>query len=194
MAPTAPERYRVQFTIDEGTRRRLRRLQDWLRREIPDGDPAEIFSQALAVLEEQVEKKRLGSGRTRRRRTRSATDEDMRKRTKRSRQVPLSVKRPVWIRDEGRCVYVSAAGHRCSETSFLEFHHIQPWALKGPPTVDNIALRCRQHNQYEAELIFGPRSTDQRRCQVQAQAQQLRAGLRSATDSSCMPRTSVQSS
>jgi len=29
--------------------------------------------------------------------------------------------------------------------------------LKGPATVANIALRCRRHNVYEAEIIFGAR-------------------------------------
>jgi hypothetical protein len=42
--------------------------------------------------------------------------------------------------------------------SFLELHHIQPHALDGPATVGNIALRCRRHNQYEGEVIFGPRA------------------------------------
>jgi hypothetical protein len=28
--------------------------------------------------------------------------------------------------------------------------------MQGPPTVANISLRCWRHNQYEAELIFGP--------------------------------------
>jgi hypothetical protein len=35
----------------------------------------------------------------------------------------------------------------------------QAHALDGPATVDNISLRCRRHNQYEAELVvFGPRA------------------------------------
>ena len=40
---TAPERYRVQFTIGQETHEKLRRLQALLRREIPDGDPGTIF-------------------------------------------------------------------------------------------------------------------------------------------------------
>ena len=35
----APERYRVQFTIGQESRDKLRRVQDLLRREIPNGDP-----------------------------------------------------------------------------------------------------------------------------------------------------------
>ena len=30
-----------------------------------------------------------------------------------------------------------------------------------PTTIDNISLRCRRHNQYEAELVFGSRRVDQ---------------------------------
>src|SRR5262245_3528026 len=45
--PSAPERYRVQFTIGEATHDKLRRLQALLRREIPDGDPGAIFDRAL---------------------------------------------------------------------------------------------------------------------------------------------------
>jgi hypothetical protein len=51
---------------------------------------------------------------------------------------------------------VSKTGGRCTERTFLEYHHIEPYAMQGPPTVANISLRCWRHNQYEAELIFGP--------------------------------------
>jgi len=47
-------------------------------------------------------------------------------------------------------------GRRCEQRSFLEFHHVQPFAMQGPATVDNIALHCRRHNRYEAEQEFGP--------------------------------------
>ena len=53
--------------------------------------------------------------------------------------------------------YVAPDGRRCTETTFIEFHHLKAYAHQGPPTIDNIALRCWRHNQYEAELLFGPR-------------------------------------
>jgi hypothetical protein len=37
----------------------------------------------------------------------------------------------------------------------LEFHHLDPFAVGGDATIDNIQLRCRAHNVYEAELFFG---------------------------------------
>jgi hypothetical protein len=74
-----------------------------------------------------------------------------------SRHIPTAVKRAVWWRDAGQCAFTSEAGHRCTERRFLELHHIQPYALDGPATVNNISLRCRRHNQYEGEVVFGPR-------------------------------------
>jgi hypothetical protein len=41
---------------------------------------------------------------------------------------------------------------------FLAFHHVRPFADGGPPTEENIELRCRAHNGYEAELDFGLRN------------------------------------
>jgi len=70
--------------------------------------------------------------------------------------VPQEVKRAVWQRDAGQCAFVAPTGRRCTERTFLEYHHVQPYARQGPATVGNISLRCRRHNQYEAELIFGP--------------------------------------
>ena len=70
--------------------------------------------------------------------------------------MPAAVRREVWTRDEGRCAFVGEKG-RCTETGFLEFHHLEPFALGGPTTVENLALRCRRHNTYEATLSFGER-------------------------------------
>lgn len=42
------------------------------------------------------------------------------------------------------------------ETAFLEFHHLEPYAVGGGPTMDNIQLRCRMHNRYEAQLSLAP--------------------------------------
>jgi len=153
---SAPERYGVRFTIGPETNEKLRRLQALLRREIPDGDPGGIFDRALTVLLEKVEKTKLGAAAKPRpdRLIRPGAD-TIRRPTVPSRHVPQDVKRAVYERDAGQCAFVSPTGRRCTERTFLEFHHLQPYALQGPATVDNISLRCWRHNQYEAELVFG---------------------------------------
>ena len=161
--PTSPERYRVQFTMGQESHEKLRRVQDLLRREIPSGDAGKIFERALDLLLEKVEKAKLGVPSKAAATPKSAPPRSIRRETdrpaappiRRSRYRPRHVDRAAWTRDEGQCGFVSKDGRRCTERAFLEFHHIQPFALGGPATAENISLRCRRHSQYEAELVFG---------------------------------------
>jgi len=145
VAPVSPERYRVQFTVSKETHDKLRHVQDLLCREIPDGDPAAIFERALNLLVADIEKKKLAAA------TRPRAP---REKTTGSRDIAAHVRRAVWTRDAGQCAFKGAKG-RCTERRFLEWHHVQPFGHQGPGTVDNIALRCRAHNAYESELVFG---------------------------------------
>jgi hypothetical protein len=157
---TSPERYRVQFTIGKESHDKLRRVQALLRREIPDGDPGAIFDRAIALLLERVEKEKLGAATKPRapHAIRPGTDSPVSSGPITSRHTPSHVKRSAWQHDGGQCAFVSKDGRRCTERAFLEFHHVRPYALGGPTSTENISLRCRRHNQYEAELVFGPRT------------------------------------
>ena len=148
VAPLAPERYKVQFTIGQETREKLQLAQDLLRREIPSGDPAAIFDRALTLLLNDVAKKKLAQTRQPRPAKPRANS--------RSRHVPAALKRAAWLRDRGQCGFIGKNGRRCGEKAFLEFHHIEPYAVGGEMTQANISLRCRRHNVHEAELVFGP--------------------------------------
>src|SRR3990172_5715181 len=147
VGPLAPQRYKVQFTASAETVEKLRRAQALLRHQIPDGDPAAIIDRALSVLLQDLGRQKM-----------AATDRPRGSHgpTSRSRHMPAAVRRAVWLRDGGRCAFVSRTGRRCAEKAFLEFHHVVPYAAGGAPTADNIQLRCRAHNGYEAELYFGP--------------------------------------
>ena len=71
------------------------------------------------------------------------------------RPMHYKVEFTAWQRDQGQCTYLDERGRRCRETSMLEYHHEQAWALGGATSVDNIALRCRAHNALAAERDFG---------------------------------------
>jgi hypothetical protein len=146
VAPLAPERYKVQFTVTRETYDKLRRVQDLLRHTIPSGDPAAIFDRALTLLLKEVERTKLAAATSPRVSDRPNDG---------SRHIPAAVKRDVWARDAGQCAFVGTNG-RCPERGFLEFHHVVPFAAGGPATTDNTQLRCRAHNGYEAERFFGP--------------------------------------
>ena len=57
-------------------------------------------------------------------------------------------------RDGGRCTFVDEQGHRCRGTRCMEYHHEKPYGKGGQHALGNIALRCRAHNQYQADLDF----------------------------------------
>src|SRR5262249_32618179 len=78
------------------------------------------------------------------------------------RHIPAAVKREVHERDQGRCTFVSEGGKRCESRRFLEFDHDVPVANGGEASVENIGLRCRAHNQLEAERAFGAEYMDNR--------------------------------
>ena len=176
VVPSAPERYKVQFTASAAMREKLRRAQELLRHRIPSGDIAEVVDLALDLLVEDLEKKKF-----------AATDRPRRSSSEMaavhrpgseipaaraggldaaalrsgeptqplSRHIPAEVKRAVWQRDQGRCTFVGANGVRCAGQGQLEFDHIRPHADGGTVHLDNVRLLCRPHNQHEARLFFG---------------------------------------
>ncbi len=154
LAPLAPERYKVQFTVGRETYEKLRRAQDLLRHTIPGGDPAAVIDRALTVLLAELDRTRLAA--TDRPRSRLRAARSGAQGASPTRHIPAAVKRTVWARDGGRCAFVGNT-RRCAETGFLQFHHVVPYARGGPSVVENIELRCAAHNAHEAELCFGPR-------------------------------------
>ncbi|MGH2406253.1 MAG: HNH endonuclease, partial [bacterium] len=133
---------------------KLREAQALLRHQIPDGDLEQIFDRALDALLANLRKQKLAAT-DRSRENRNQASGPRPNSLPRSRHIPAAVRRAVWARDGGRCAFVSTNGRRCAEGGFLEFHHVMPYAHGGTSTVDNIELRCRTHNGYEAECHFG---------------------------------------
>ena len=155
VAPLTRERYRVQFTIGDETERKLRRIQELLKREIPDGDPAVIFDRALDVLLAKVESRKHGV---------TANPRASRGAKEGSRRTPAAVRREVVRRDGGQCTFRAADGRRCTERAYIEYHHGRvPYGHGGEATAENMALHCRTHNAYEGRMTFGARAGPERR-------------------------------
>ncbi len=154
-APLSPSRYKLQVTIGQEARDALTELSDLLAHQIPDGDPAPIVERALSLLLAQTRKKKAAQ--TDRPRRSSVEP------SRRSRAIPAAIRRSVHARDGGRCAFIGEDGRRCNETRALEYAHIDPWAKGGAHSVDNIALRCRAHNAYEATRDYGELFMQQKR-------------------------------
>jgi 5-methylcytosine-specific restriction endonuclease McrA len=172
-APPAP-RFLIRFTIDARTREKLAYAHALLSHRVAENDVAEVFERALDALISQLEKQRLAATERPRRTARPGpaaprtpskpageterkptTDAPKAPTASRARHVPAPVRRAVWRRDGGRCTFVGSSGRRCEERRWTELDHIEPVARGGQSTEDNLRLRCRAHNQREAERVFG---------------------------------------
>ena len=149
LRPLAEDRYEVRFTASRATCEKLKLAKDLLRHRIPNGDTAEVIDRALTTLLEDLARRKFAATSQPRSKGAHVTRAG-------SRHIPAQVKRTVWLRDGGRCAFVAKGGRHCGQRGFLEFHHLRPHAVGGPATVENIELRCRPHNAYEAELYYGP--------------------------------------
>ena len=155
VVPLSPRRYKLQVTIGEETRDKLGELQALLSHQIPDGNPAEILDRALDALLTETKKRKAALADKPRR---SGKQSDSK-----TRAIPAQTRRAVFNRDERRCAFVDTEGRRCSSKWQVEFHHRTPYARGGTHDIENIELRCRAHNQYEAELEYGALFMETRR-------------------------------
>jgi hypothetical protein len=69
--------------------------------------------------------------------------------------IPAHVRREVWKRDGGRCQWKLHDGELCGCREGLQFDHVEPLALGGTSTVDNVRLLCPAHNREAARLVLG---------------------------------------
>ncbi len=148
LAPLSATLYKLQMTLTAETHAKIRQAQSLLRHTIPTCTVVDVLDRAVTVLVRQLERQRYALT-TNPRPPRAG-------RTGKARHIPSFVKRAVWQRDEGQCAFVGPRG-RCRERAWLEFHHVIPYAAGGPASVENISLRCRAHNAFEGEQLYGAR-------------------------------------
>jgi len=120
-----------------------------MRSSVPDGDLAFLIEQAVTEKIERLEAKRYGKTKNPKKGL-GETDTSAA-----SRYIPAAVRRAVYERDKGRCRFRDATGRRCTETEWLELHHVRPYGRGGDHRPENVELRCRVHNEYEEERDYG---------------------------------------
>lgn len=145
LEPLSPSRLRVEFTARAELYDKVQKARELLSHALPTGDLGELFERALDALLENEARKRFGAGRPRKTRALKAG----------SRHVPVNVARAVWERDGCQCTFIDGEGHRCPERRFLTLEHCRPFALGGPPTLENLCLLCGAHNLESARQVFG---------------------------------------
>ena len=73
-----------------------------------------------------------------------------------TRTIPAAVRRHIWLRDRGRCTYRDPeSGRCCGSRHLVQIDHVQPYAMGGSASAQNLRLLCGAHNR--------DRATEQRR-------------------------------
>jgi hypothetical protein len=178
--PLAAERHKLTVTIGEATRERIGRIQALLSHRGPDQRSLEaVLDGALELLEAKLMKDRFGVG-ARPRQAQAAAEPTPATRASdavtdataaaevvvvegsaaSSEQEPRAfgrdARRAIVARDGLRCAFVDPdTGVQCSETRWLSFDHVVPWARGGPTSEENGRLLCGAHNRQQARLAFG---------------------------------------
>ena len=184
--PLSDEAYKVTFTASRRLRDKIRQAQDLLGHQVPGSGLAEIVERGLDLLMEDVRKKRFAAGRKPRpgktkpqenkgssaasekppaaaAEPRAAEDSVAEGEERRSRYIPAEVRRAVHERDGEQCTFVDERGRRCPATRRLELDHAEGFARGALHTVEGLRLRCRPHNQWEAERMYGRAFMEEKR-------------------------------
>jgi len=170
ITPLAPGRFGVQFTFGQAAHDKLRYAQALASHAVPGGALAEIFERALDAYIAKLEKQKFAAT--------SRPSPASKRASADPRHVPEAVVREVCLRDEARCTFVSDDGQRCESRDLLEYDHVTPVAKGGQSTVANVRLRCRTHNQLEAERAYGRDFMEKKRDESRRRAAAKQAASR----------------
>ena len=146
VAPIAHQRFALHLTMSASTHDKLEYAKSLLSHKVAPGDIAEVLDRALDALIAKLEKQKFASTTRPQAKPRPSSA---------ARTIPAHVRREVRERDGGPCTFVSKSGRPCGSRELLQFDHIEPVAHGGKSTAANLRLRCRAHNQLEAERAFG---------------------------------------
>ncbi len=139
--PISKTHSEVRLIVDEALLEQLKQLQALLAHSHPGASLKDVIEYAV---QKAIEKKSPGKPQSNQVAVPAQNQQSL-----------AEIRRIVWQRDGGRCGYMSPEGRKCGSQYALEYDHAIPKAQGGRDTVENMRLRCRQHNRREAIRIFG---------------------------------------
>ena len=161
VVPIAPGLYEIRVVVRQTTLDGLNRSRELMSHANPSGDMDVVLDRLARSGNAQMEKRKFAATENPRRTRSGASDGHIenslptRSRASDSRHLPAEVRRAVYLRDGGQCIFVDARGRRCESRHQLEYDHIVPVARGGTSTVGNLRLLCRAHNHIAAIATFG---------------------------------------
>lgn len=153
--PILEKRYQLSFSVSEEVCEKLEKAKKLLSGKYPKGARLEeVLEDALeALLDKRCPDRRIAR-RVKRRQKVTPVKTPVKQTRPIKRQIPQGIRDQVFQRDKS-CAYLSPDGRRCGSKHDLEVHHLRPFAKGGDHSLENLSLRCREHNCYQAKQDFG---------------------------------------
>lgn len=149
--PVSAEQYRIRLLVEAEFARKLEKAKSYLSHRIPDGDVRKVLAYGLDLILKEAAKHQDPNA-VRARKGARVSDED-------SAYIPDALRRLVWERDGGCCVWQTSTGP-CGSTYQLQVDHILAVALGGKTVLENLRLLCAAHNLLHARQDFGRELVD----------------------------------
>ncbi len=172
MRAVSEDLWSLRVTVDREFKDDLEKLAALLSHRVPRKDVAAVLHEAVRCAIDKHGKRKGAVGPARRRSTKPGPS----KASSDPRAISIQVRRQVWERDGGCCTWTSPEGHRCNSRWQLELDHIESSLRGGESTTDNLRLRCRAHNLWYAEQVYGREHMDRFRRQQTATTSTPRTG------------------
>lgn len=150
-AAAVERRLHVQFLASEELMQQFTAVRALVAHRCPKGTIAEVLG---VVLQDYLER-HSPVARQRRREARKQRPAMTTRASAASRHIPARVRDAVFLRDGGRCTFVTKDGRRCNTRHALQVDHIRPFATGGTSAPENLRLLCAAHNRLAAERTFG---------------------------------------
>lgn len=148
----SPGRMHLGLTISDSLWEKIKRARGLLWHKQPTGKLEHLLDELVEFYLKAKDPVR----RAQRREVRRQAGRVGQKKTIPSRPaVPVAVRDAVFLRDAGRCAFISEDGRACGSTGSLEIDHVHPKALGGSDSPSNLRVLCRAHNQFAARRLLG---------------------------------------
>jgi hypothetical protein len=150
LRPISASQTQITFTADEELMQDLAKIRALLAHSEKDGSYGELLKRMTQIVLAKIDPDLKIT------RARPSAVAPKAKLPQVIRTIPAAVRAAVWKRDQGKCQYLDAqTGKTCHSPFRIEYEHVQPFALGGPSTIENLTLRCAGHNRLAATHAFG---------------------------------------
>lgn len=148
ICPQKDDSVRLEITLTQKQFEELKTAQSLLSHICPSADLGEI----IATLAQKFNQLKLGKENSLQV-VKPTTQSFMGARKSKRKYISVKIKRSLLRKSNNSCEHTSSSGARCGSQFQLQIDHVNPVALGGSNSVENLRVLCRTHNNYEARRL-----------------------------------------